>query len=106
MGGKRGSGNEEKENREGNPEVPPTENLTTSTTVFTVPATTDQFMHTPEFRRHFVDCVPDNVLMALRSTTKAWRALAEAFIDKDRESGAIMVHDGKGISWFEVPPDP
>ncbi|GMH62803.1 hypothetical protein TL16_g06151 [Triparma laevis f. inornata] len=63
-------------------------------------------MHTPEFRIHFVDYVPDNMLMALRSTTKAWRALAEAFIDKDRESGAIMVHDGKGISWFEVPPDP
>ena len=56
------------------------ENLTistTSTTVSTVPATTNQFMHTPKFRRHFADFVHVQTLMALRSTTKVWKVVAE-----------------------------
>ncbi|GMI06476.1 hypothetical protein TrLO_g11806 [Triparma laevis f. longispina] len=53
------------------------ENPTTLTTVSTVPSTNYQFMHKPEFRSHFVEFVHVQVLMALRFTTKAWKAVAE-----------------------------
>ena len=68
-GGKRGAEDEGKEDGEGNFEVPPAENSTISTTASTVYSTTDQFMHTPEFRRHFVEFVHVQSLMALRSMT-------------------------------------
>ena len=74
------------------------ENPTTLTTVSTVPSTNDQFMHKPEFRRHFVEFVHVQTLMALRFTTKAWKAVAEEVIDEGVASGAMMVHDGKDIS--------
>ena len=55
-------------------------------------------MHTPEFRRHFVEFVHVQTLMAFRSTTKAWKAVAEEVIDDRVSSGQLMVHDGKDIS--------
>ncbi|GMH68943.1 hypothetical protein TrLO_g1252 [Triparma laevis f. longispina] len=69
MSGKRGSGDEGNEDEEVL-EVPPAASLTISTVVSTVPATTDQFMFTPEFRRHFVKFVLGDMLMTLRLETK------------------------------------
>ena len=54
----------------------------TLTTVPTVPATTDQFMHTPEFRRYFVEFVHVQTLMALRVATKGWNVAADTLIDE------------------------
>ena len=58
MSGKRGVGDEGGEDEEGFVDVPPAESLTISRVVSTVPATTDKFMHTPEFSRHFIEYVP------------------------------------------------
>ncbi|GMH57202.1 hypothetical protein TrLO_g1726 [Triparma laevis f. longispina] len=76
---------------------------TTTTTVSTVPATSDQFMHTPEFRRHFVEFVHVQTLMALRVATKGWNAVADALTDEGVKSEGVksvelMVHGGKDIS--------
>ena len=97
--GKRGARDEGDENEDEIIEGSAAANLTTSTTIFTVPATTDQFMHTPEFRRHFVDFVPVDALMALRLATKGWNAAVDALIDEGVASGAMLVHDGKDISF-------
>ncbi|GMH93051.1 hypothetical protein TL16_g12522 [Triparma laevis f. inornata] len=59
---------------------------------------TDDFMRTPKFKRHFVEFVPDDTLMTLRSTTKAWKAVVEEVIDERIESGVMLVHGGKDIS--------
>ena len=61
-----------KEDEEGILKVSATESLPISTVVCTVPATTDQFMHTPEFRRHFVELVPEDTLMTLLLATKGY----------------------------------
>ncbi|GMH55397.1 hypothetical protein TL16_g11648 [Triparma laevis f. inornata] len=98
MGGKMGLGDEGDEEGVGILEVSSAESLPISTTVSTFPATTDQFMHTPEFRRHFVEFVPGDTLMALRVATKGWKAAADVFIDDGVRSGEIIVHDGKNIS--------
>ncbi|GMH71758.1 hypothetical protein TrLO_g9 [Triparma laevis f. longispina] len=55
-------------------------------------------MRTPEFRRHFVEFVPEDTLMRLRLATKGWKAAADAFMDEGVESGEVIVHDGEGIS--------
>ena len=68
---------------------------TTSTAVSAAPAVVDAFMHTPEFRRHFVEFVHDSTLTTLRFVTKAWKVVADAFIDEGVECGAMMVIDGK-----------
>ena len=91
MGGKRGAGDEEKQDEEGI--------IATLPTVSTVPATTDQFMHTPEFRRHFVEFVPVDALMALRLATKGWNAAVDALIDEGLISGAMIVHGGNDKSY-------
>ncbi|GMI10404.1 hypothetical protein TrLO_g9897 [Triparma laevis f. longispina] len=74
--------------------------LLASTTVSAAPVAADQFMHTPEFRRHFVEFLPVDELMALRLATKGWNAAADALIDEvfASASGAMMVHDGKDTS--------
>ncbi|GMH90486.1 hypothetical protein TL16_g11783 [Triparma laevis f. inornata] len=59
-------------------------------------------MHTPEFRRYFVEFAPVDVLMALRVATTAWKVVAEEVIDECVKSGAIIVHDGKSISVSEA----
>ncbi|GMI01861.1 hypothetical protein TrLO_g3159 [Triparma laevis f. longispina] len=95
---KRGAEDEGIENEEETIEVPCPGNSTTLTTVSTVPAATDQFMHTPEFRRHFVDFVPVDTLMALRLATKGGNTVADVLIYEGVSSGLLMVHDGKNIS--------
>ena len=99
-GKKRGGEDEGNEDGEGIIDLPPAAEITTiSTTVSAAPAVVDAFMHTPEFKRHFIDFVPVDALMSLRLATKAWRVVAEAFIDENVESGAMIVHDGKDLSW-------
>ncbi|GMI04327.1 hypothetical protein TrLO_g10861 [Triparma laevis f. longispina] len=73
--------------------------MTTTTTVSAAPATTDQFMHTSEFRRHFVDFVPVNALMTLRLATKGWSTVADTLIDEGVRSGVMMVHGGRAKRW-------
>ena len=79
-------------------DIPAAVNSTTTTTVSAAPAVVDEFMHTPEFRRHFVGFVPVDALMALRLATKGWNAAADALIDEGVRSGELMVHDEKDIS--------
>ncbi|GMI17278.1 hypothetical protein TrLO_g13420 [Triparma laevis f. longispina] len=98
MSKSRGAVCEEKENEEGIIDLPPAENLTTSTIVYTVPATTDQFVHTPEFRRYFIEFVRVQTLMALRLETKGWNAVADTLIDEGVRSGELIVHGGTDIS--------
>ncbi|GMH60114.1 hypothetical protein TrLO_g12423 [Triparma laevis f. longispina] len=98
INGEKGAGDEGNENGEGIPEVPPTESLPISTVVCTVPATIDQFMFTPEFRRHFVEFVSVDTLMMLRFVTKGYRDAADAFTDGGVRSGELMVHAGNNLS--------
>ena len=98
MSGKKGAGDEVNENGEGIPEVPPTESLPILTVVCTVPATIDQFMFTPEFRRHFVEFVSVDTLMMLRFVTKGYRDAVDAFTDGGVRSGELMVHAGNNLS--------
>ncbi|GMH54700.1 hypothetical protein TL16_g01727 [Triparma laevis f. inornata] len=100
MSGKRRAGDEGKENEEEITKVPPAESLTISTVVSTAPATTNQFMYTPEFRTHFVKLVPGDTVMRLRLATKGWKAAVDALIDEGVESGAIIV---RGEEDFEIP---
>ncbi|GMH49396.1 hypothetical protein TL16_g00504 [Triparma laevis f. inornata] len=95
---KRGREDEEKEDGEEQNEGSAADNSTISTTVSTDPAATDQFMHTPEFRRHFVDFVHLQTLVALRVATKGWNAAADALIDEGLASGQLMVHCGEDSS--------
>ncbi|GMH89416.1 hypothetical protein TL16_g11449 [Triparma laevis f. inornata] len=97
-GGKMGEEDEGDEDEEESIEVPPAESLSISMVVSTAPATTDQFMHTHEFRRHFVEFVHLQTLMALRVATKGFNAAADAFINEGVRSGELMVHSGKDIS--------
>ncbi|GMH72157.1 hypothetical protein TL16_g05843 [Triparma laevis f. inornata] len=99
MSRKRGAGHEGKDEEGLSIYVAATENSTNSTTVSTVPATTDQFMFTPEFRRHFVEFVPGDTLMTLRLATKGWKVAAEAFIDEGVRRDVIIVHDGNDLHW-------
>ncbi|GMH78334.1 hypothetical protein TL16_g07762 [Triparma laevis f. inornata] len=94
---KRGAEHEEKEDGEGIIDLPPTANSTTLTTPLTAHAATDQSMHTPEFKRHFVEFVPVDALMALLVATKGFNAAADVLIDEGVRSRLLMVHDGKDI---------
>ncbi|GMH57914.1 hypothetical protein TrLO_g13696 [Triparma laevis f. longispina] len=71
-GEKHGGEDEEKENGEGAINASSAVTSSTLMTVSTVTATTNQFMHSPEFRRHFVDYIRDDTFMALRFATKLW----------------------------------
>ena len=93
----KGSGDEEKDNVEGILELPLVESLMISTMVSTVPATTDQFVYTPEFRRHFVEFVPGDTLMRLRLATKGWKAAADVFIDEGVRTGAMIVRGSRVV---------
>ena len=95
IGDIRGLEDEGNEDGEGILEIPPTENLTILTTVSTVPATTDQFIFTPEFRRHFIEFVHVQTLMALRVATKGYWDAADLLIDERVRSGELIVHGGK-----------
>ncbi|GMH71751.1 hypothetical protein TrLO_g7 [Triparma laevis f. longispina] len=50
-----------------------------------------------EFRRHFVEYIHVETLVALRVATKGWNTVADALIDEGVRSGELMVHDGKDI---------
>ncbi|GMH47265.1 hypothetical protein TrLO_g8671 [Triparma laevis f. longispina] len=89
---------EEKEDGEEQNEVSAADDSTTTTTDSAAPAATDQFVHTPEFRRHFVEFVPVDALMVLRLAMKGWNAAVDALIDEVVRSGELMVHDGKDIN--------
>ena len=93
---KRGAGDEGDEDEEGFVELPPAESLTISTT--------SQFLFMDDFKRLLVGFVQGDTLMTLRLAMRAWKRVADAFIDKGVRSGAIIVHDGKDISWEEVRP--
>ncbi|GMH85761.1 hypothetical protein TL16_g10335 [Triparma laevis f. inornata] len=79
-GGKRGEGDEGEGRGKDIIDVPQAESLTISTevptvpakTVSTAPASVDQSMHTPRFRRHFVEYVLVDTLVVLRLTSKPW----------------------------------
>ncbi|GMI00474.1 hypothetical protein TrLO_g11383 [Triparma laevis f. longispina] len=71
--------------------------------VMYVPAATDQFMFTDDFKRLLVGFVPGDTLMTLRLTTKAWKRVVDAFIDEGVRNGTIIVHGGKDIGPMRVP---
>ena len=106
--GKRGAGDEEDVNGEETVLEAAAEITTTLTTEITAPtaapAVVDAFMHTTEFRRHFVEFVHGETLVTLRSTTKGWKAVADVLIKDGVMSGEIMVHDGNDISWLDHDP--
>ncbi|GMH53719.1 hypothetical protein TL16_g01511 [Triparma laevis f. inornata] len=102
MSKKKGAGDEGDENEEGILDLPPAESLPISTVVSTVPAATDQFMFTDDFKRLLVGFVMGDTLMTLSLTTKTWKRVVDAFIDEGVKSGEIIVHDGEGIDWEEV----
>ena len=58
---------------------------------------TSQFLFTGDFKMLLVGFVMGGTLMVLRFTTKAWKGVADAFIDEGVESGAMVVHDEKGV---------
>ncbi|GMH95463.1 hypothetical protein TL16_g13165 [Triparma laevis f. inornata] len=95
MGGKRGARDEGNENEEISIEASSAATSSTLTTVSTVPATTDQFMLTNDFKRLLVGFVQGYTLMTLRLATKAWKGVADAFVDEGVRSGKFLVHDGK-----------
>ena len=95
---KRGGEDEEKQNGEGIL----TENLTTLMTASPAPAAANQFMHTPEFRTHFVEYVPGDTLMALKLATKGWSQELEKHLKSVVENGSLrgelLVLGGSDIS--------
>ncbi|GMH76296.1 hypothetical protein TL16_g07031 [Triparma laevis f. inornata] len=100
---KMGNGDEEKQNGEESIEIPSVESLMISKIFFTVPASNDQFMHTPEFRRHFVEYVSDDTLMALGLATKPWmreiESLLRRIVENGGQRGEVIVNGGKNLAW-------
>ena len=96
---KRGAGDEEKEDEDKNISIPSAESLTISTTVSTVPATTDQFMFTDDFKMLLVGFVQGDTLMTLRLVSQAWKRVADAFIDEGVRNGELMVHGSRVVQW-------
>ncbi|GMI10976.1 hypothetical protein TrLO_g9307 [Triparma laevis f. longispina] len=94
---KRGGDDEEDEDDEGIIDLPPIDSSATLTTVSTVLATTDQFMHTSQFRIHFVESVRVQTLMALRVATKGWKATTDALIDEGLVPSNIDVNDSDAV---------
>ncbi|GMI16472.1 hypothetical protein TrLO_g12838 [Triparma laevis f. longispina] len=60
-------------------------------------------MHTPEFRRHFVEYVPIDTLVALRLATKPWMReienLLRRIVANGGQRGKLLVHDGNDTIW-------
>ncbi|GMI15276.1 hypothetical protein TrLO_g7841 [Triparma laevis f. longispina] len=97
MGGSRGAGDEEKEDEGRTIDLPPLASLPISSTVSTAPAATDQFMHTPEFRRHFVDFVPLGTLLTMKAISKEFKEMTREYIARRVESGEMVLHRGVDI---------
>ncbi|GMH75288.1 hypothetical protein TL16_g06710 [Triparma laevis f. inornata] len=77
----------------------PAANPMTSMTKNAAHATVYDFMATVDFKRLLIGFVPDDTLMALKCTTKAWKAVAESAIDAGVESGQLMVHGVENLSF-------
>ncbi|GMH74172.1 hypothetical protein TL16_g06390 [Triparma laevis f. inornata] len=90
---------EEDEGNENNSSIIETEAIEIPSTEMMITTATDQFMYTPEFRRHFVEFVHVQTLTKLRLATKGWNAAADAMIYEGLQSGELIVHDGKDISY-------
>ena len=95
MSGEKGADDEEEEDRRVFVKASSAATSSTLTTVSTVPATTDQFMFTNDFKMLLVGFVHVQTLMVLRVTTKAWKRVAYALIDEGVRSRELMVHGGK-----------
>ncbi|GMI16646.1 hypothetical protein TrLO_g6294 [Triparma laevis f. longispina] len=98
-GGKRGAEDEEDEDEEEIIELSVTENSTTLTTVSTVPATTDQFMFTDDFKRLLVGFFQGDTLMTLGLATNAWKPVADALIDEGVRSGKLIVRGEEDVEY-------
>ena len=65
-------------------------------------------MHTPEFRRKFVEYVPDDTLMALRLATKPWMReienLLRRIVKSGGQRGELIVHDWNDLTYAQVEP--
>ncbi|GMH85504.1 hypothetical protein TrST_g10495 [Triparma strigata] len=61
----------------------------------------DDFMHTDDFRRLFVEFVMVDTLVAMRWLDKKWHAVVEKKLIEfeDEPFGEIIVHGGNDISW-------
>ncbi|GMI09304.1 hypothetical protein TrLO_g2056 [Triparma laevis f. longispina] len=70
-------------------EGPSAESLPILTVVPTVPATTDQFMFTEDFKGLLVGLVMEDTLMTRMLATKAWKLLVDAFIDEGVRAHAL-----------------
>ncbi|GMH88592.1 hypothetical protein TL16_g11197 [Triparma laevis f. inornata] len=99
ISGKRGAEDEQNEEGEGFVEVPPAESLSISTTASTVPATTDQFMYTPEFRRHFVEFVPLDTLLTMKVISKEFEETTREYIAWRVKNGEMILHRGVNIAF-------
>lgn len=87
---RRGKGDEEKEDGEEIIGVLSTLNSMTLTRALS------DFMATNDWKRLLVQFVPvSQTLMALRSTSKAWKTIAEEVIDPLVRSRELFVHDEK-----------
>ncbi|GMH77359.1 hypothetical protein TL16_g07380 [Triparma laevis f. inornata] len=102
MSGKRGAGDEGKEDGDGIPEASSAANSTTLTTVSTVPAQVDDFTHTIEFKKLFNPFVHEQTLIALLVLNKEWNGVADVLIDEGVKSGELLVHVGNDLYWGEI----
>lgn len=68
----------------------------------------DDFMHTDDFRRLFVDFVMVDTLVAMRWLDKKWHKVVEkklTELEGDEPFGEIIVYGGNDISWEEADSD-
>ncbi|GMH51132.1 hypothetical protein TrST_g8597 [Triparma strigata] len=67
----------------------------------------DDFMHTDDFRRLFVEFVMVDTLVAMRWLDKKWHKVVEKKLIEfeDEPFGEIIVHGGNAISWEEAKSD-
>ncbi|GMI02946.1 hypothetical protein TrVE_jg10440 [Triparma verrucosa] len=64
----------------------------------------DDFMHTDDFRRLFVDFVMVDTLVAMRWLDRKWHKVVEKKLTdfEDESHGEIIVHGGNDLSYFEA----
>ncbi|GMH85212.1 hypothetical protein TL16_g10157 [Triparma laevis f. inornata] len=60
------------------------------------------FLNTDDFRRLIVPHLQNDTLMTIRLSSKPWSRVSDAFISDGVESGTMLVHSGKDISWMEA----
>ena len=64
----------------------------------------DDFMHTDDFKRKFVNFVMIDTLLAMRWLDKKWHKVAEKKLTEleDETNGEIIVHGGNDFSWGKL----